>query len=476
VNDARLARALLVSVAFVWLATGVSVVHPYYREIGDSYLGRIGLPSWIMVATCAFEVALGLRVALGRASTWLVAFQLALVLGFTTILGVTEPLLLAHPFGVLSKNLPLLAALGTAWLVEREGFSSRAERLLRVGMASIWITEGLFPKILFQQSMELEVVRRSGLVPVEPSTFLLFMGAAQVASGIAVLVLDGRARRALLACQAASLLVLPLLVALPEPTLFVHPFGPMTKNVPILAGTVALVLASERRLPFLTARWRDLFLVSWNAPAELLTPHLPPGCELDLLDGKPVVSFVSLDFEETRVFGIGWPGHRAFPDVNLRFYVRRGDRRGVVFLRELCPNRLVAWVARAIYGEPFVAAPIASSRVETDDMVRVERVIRFGGRTHAVLVEATRATNVPGEATDAHFLKERGWGFSRDTCFEVRHPLWEVHEELRSHSLEVDFAQLYGPEWAWLGTTPPRSLVLARGSEVEVYPREKAQR
>src|SRR4051812_518021 len=120
-RDARTARALLVSVAFVWLATGVSVAHPYYRQIGDGYLAKLGLPSWLMVATCLFEIGLGVRVALGRASTWLVAGQTALVLGFTTILAVSEPLLLAHPFGVLTKNLPLLAALATAWLVEREG-------------------------------------------------------------------------------------------------------------------------------------------------------------------------------------------------------------------------------------------------------------------------------------------------------------------------------------------------------------------
>ncbi len=47
-------------IAFVWLATAVSVLHPSYRAIGKSYLDRIDLPAWLMFATCAGELVLGL--------------------------------------------------------------------------------------------------------------------------------------------------------------------------------------------------------------------------------------------------------------------------------------------------------------------------------------------------------------------------------------------------------------------------------
>ena len=46
---------------------------------------------------------------LGRATLATTALQVGLVLGFTTILAVSEPMLLVHPFGILSKNVPLLA-------------------------------------------------------------------------------------------------------------------------------------------------------------------------------------------------------------------------------------------------------------------------------------------------------------------------------------------------------------------------------
>jgi hypothetical protein len=105
-------------------------------------------------------------------------------------------------------------------------------------MALVWLTEGLFPKILFQQPMELAIVANSGLVPFSPALFLSMLGVAQAASGVAALLLKGPWLKALLVAQALALVVLPLLVSWQSPLLWVHPFGPMTKNLPIIVGTL----------------------------------------------------------------------------------------------------------------------------------------------------------------------------------------------------------------------------------------------
>lgn len=235
-------RLLRLSVAFVWLFTGLAVLHPYYRLIGHTYLQRLGLPDSVMYATCGFEVLLGLRVALGPASGWLTLLQVAMVSAFTVILACLEPSMLLHPFGMLTKNVPLLAVVVTAWLLEREGWTPRTTWLLRGGLATIWITEGLLPKVVWIQDSEIEVVRRSGLVPIDEVLFLHLLGGALALSGVLALVLRGGPLRAVLAAQLVALVVLPVLVSLPEPTLWVHPFGPMTKNVPLLAGTAVLLL------------------------------------------------------------------------------------------------------------------------------------------------------------------------------------------------------------------------------------------
>lgn len=228
------------SVAFVWLATGALVLHPYYRSVGHGWLSRLGVGDWAMYATCAAEVALAALLVARPFATSLTWLQVLAVATFTAVLAWLEPRLLVHPFGMLTKNLPLLSVVVAGWLLAREGWSGRATWVLRAGMAVVWLTEGLFPKILFQQSLELAVVENSGLVPFDASVFLRLMGAAQVLAGVAALLLRGRALGVLLWLQALALVVLPLLVSWQDPLLWVHPFGPMTKNVPILAGTLVL--------------------------------------------------------------------------------------------------------------------------------------------------------------------------------------------------------------------------------------------
>lgn len=233
--------------ASIWLLTGLLVLHPSYRVVGLAWLDRFALPGWLMWAACAGEVALGvtLVVASPRSRPLLWA-QLLPMAFFTTLLAWKEPLLLAHPFGILSKNLPLAALALARWRAASEGWTPRALWTLRAGMAVVWLTEGLFPKILFQQPMELAVVQRSGLVPFDASHFLVLLGLAQLLSGIAALALkpthpsQQRWLSWLLLAQAAALVVLPVLVSLDALELWVHPFGPLTKNVPLLLGTLAV--------------------------------------------------------------------------------------------------------------------------------------------------------------------------------------------------------------------------------------------
>lgn len=477
------ARWLRLSLMVVWVATGVLVMHPRYREVGGDYLARAGLPAWLMWATCLGEVGLGLRVGLGPASGRITALQVALVGGFTAILVAIEPGLLVHPYGVLTKNIPFLAVAVSAWLVEREGWTPRAEWLLRAGVAAVWITEGLGPKLLFQQQAELEVVAGSGLVPGDPARFLALLGACQVMAGLGALTLSGRWLRLLLGAQLLGLVALPLLVSIHDPQAWVHPFGPFTKNVPILVGTAFVLrrwgwrVAAPR--PFLTARWERLLVASYEVEPELLAPRLPPGVELDLRGGRAFVSLVSMEMRGVRVLGLPCPGLSSFTEVNLRFYARRGGRRGVVFVRELVPSRLVAWVARTAFGEPFSWARLETRTTEDAEGIDVERRIGWGERTYVLRARGRRPAVRPAPDGDEAYFIERYWGFGRDragrpTVFRVEHPPWAIYPVER-HELELDWAQIYGPEWARLREQQPVSVILAVGSPAAVYPADAGQ-
>jgi uncharacterized protein YqjF (DUF2071 family) len=226
---------------------------------------------------------------------------------------------------------------------------------------------------------------------------------------------------------------------------------------------------------FLTAEWRDLAIVSYPVDAALLRPRLPPGLELDLFDGSAVCSLVGFRFENTRVFGVRWPGFTRFPEINLRFYVREpgSGRRGVVFVRELVASALIAGIARAVYNEPYVRTPVRDRVQRSADGVRVE--YRFGRPSAAgsMIVDASAEASVPPESSAEQWFKEHSWGYGvtrrgRTLRYEVRHPVWACHA-VRSARVDVDFASVYGPEWRALAETQPISTVLAVGSEVAVF-------
>jgi hypothetical protein len=74
-----------------------------------------------------------------------------------------------------------------------------------------------------------------------------------------------------------------------------------------------------------------------------------------------------------------------------------------------------------------------------------------------------------------HWFKEHSWGFGTSRRgklirYEVNHPEWDVYP-VREFKFDVDWAKLYGPEWALMNGVQPASVVLAVGSDICVYPK-----
>ena len=233
-------------------------------------------------------------------------------------------------------------------------------------------------------------------------------------------------------------------------------------------------LGSESSRPFLTARWSNLGLVTYAVDQALLAADLPPGCELDLRNGDAFVSFVVFDFLDTRVKGVRWPGHVNFPEINLRFYVRQDGQRGVCFVRELVPKRLIAWIARILYNEPYVATAMRSEVTQDESHIETNHRFRFAGKRHEARLRGLRETIVPPDDSNEHFFKEHSWGFGRSRSgtlrrYRVDHPVWAIHPEATAE-LDVDFAAVYGEKWGFLRDRTPDSVVFAVGSKVAVYP------
>jgi uncharacterized protein len=225
--------------------------------------------------------------------------------------------------------------------------------------------------------------------------------------------------------------------------------------------------------PFLTAEWRDLLMVNFAVDPLLLAPHVPAGTQLDAHDGVTYVSLVAFRFVDTRVLGLRVPGHHAFEELNLRFYVRRERdnevQRGVVFLKEVVPRRAIAWIARAVYNEPYIALPMRHTIAGAPP--RVEYGWCIGGRWHTVAARAMGSGAVPGAGSREEFITEHYWGYTRQRDggtlgYRVEHPRWTVWPaELTERP---PLAPLYGETLA-AALTRPASAFIAAGSEVSVH-------
>jgi uncharacterized protein YqjF (DUF2071 family) len=224
--------------------------------------------------------------------------------------------------------------------------------------------------------------------------------------------------------------------------------------------------------PFLRAEWRHLAMLNFEIDPAVLHPLVPRGTELDSWNGRTHVSVVGFRFLDTSVLGIGIPFHRNFEEVNLRFYVRRkaedGRRRGVVFVKEIVPRAAIAFVARMLYNENYVALPM-SHRIDRG----VSYAWRFAGRENSLSLVAEGAPVAMLAGSEEEFIAEHYWGYSvqRDggtVEYKVEHPRWRIAKANEAR-LDCDAARLYGPQFAECLGRPPSSAFLADGSAVAVF-------
>jgi len=182
-------------------------------------------------------------------------------------------------------------------------------------------------------------------------------------------------------------------------------------------------------------------------------------------------------FLDTRVLSVAIPYHRNFEEVNLRFYVRRkssdGWRRAVVFVKELVPRVAIAWVARAFYGENYVALPMQHS-IGGENCSGARTVSYswwFHGAEHKLHIIIRGKGKYCATGTAEEFITEHYWGYARrrdgrTTEYRVEHPRWRVITAEKA-GLDCDVAEIYGDQFVEFLQTPS-SAFLADGSDVTV--------
>jgi uncharacterized protein len=233
---------------------------------------------------------------------------------------------------------------------------------------------------------------------------------------------------------------------------------------------------------FLNAGWRNLLMANYQTDPAILQKYLPPHTELDQFNGIHYVSLVGFLFMNTKVRGIGFPFHRTFQEVNLRFYVRYKERdqwkRGVVFVKEIVPKRLISFIANTVYGEKYVCLPMRHNWLTLDNNnISIEYYWKVKNDWNFLKAIATANAQTYAEGTEENFITEHYWGYTslankRTGEYQVTHPQWRIHNVL-SYDISCSTGALYGKEFVETLQQPPRSVFLAEGSDINVMSGKK---
>lgn len=221
--------------------------------------------------------------------------------------------------------------------------------------------------------------------------------------------------------------------------------------------------------------WRDLLFLHWRCDADRIASTLPPGLSVETFGGSAWVGLVPFRMEKIRVLGMPLPpGLNAFPELNLRTYVRdEKGRSGVWFYSLDAGDRFAVWGARTFFHLNYHLAQM-KVRSEKDGLSYTSRRHGMGPEKEDRFrwqppVEGL-AVAEPGSLE--YFLIERYRLFAWKRKTKRLYTGIVSHEPYRFRAVEVeewstrifDFNQ-FPPV-----TRPPDSCLAAPGFPVKIHP------
>lgn len=216
-------------------------------------------------------------------------------------------------------------------------------------------------------------------------------------------------------------------------------------------------------------------MVNYEVDADVLIPYLPRGVELDYYNNKTYVSLVGFMFANTRIFNLPIPFFGTFEEINLRFYVKRvvdgRVKRGVVFINETVPYKVVAWLANKLYRENYISIPTKNS-IKTGSTRQVKYQWKMNKQWNHLEVVAKMETEEMQHGSMEEFIFEHYFGFTKinnqiSQEYRIDHPRWLINK-VSDYSVRCDFENMYGKNFSNLSNVIPDSVFMAEGSAVSI--------
>jgi uncharacterized protein len=179
--------------------------------------------------------------------------------------------------------------------------------------------------------------------------------------------------------------------------------------------------------------WHDLLFAHWPIPVETMRAAVPSSLEIDLFEGRAWLGIVPFRMSGVRLrWTPALPGLSAFPEMNVRTYVRLDDRPGVLFFSLDATNPIAVGVARAWFHLPYFSARMTCAR--DGDAIRYAHRRTHAGAPPAELSASYVPTGSVFHArpgTLEHFLTERYCLYAAPDArrvwrAEIHHPPWPL--------------------------------------------------
>lgn len=127
-------------------------------------------------------------------------------------------------------------------------------------------------------------------------------------------------------------------------------------------------------------------MLHFAVDSQVLQPWIPKGLALDLADEKAYLSMFAFKVENNRMRAMpSIPWLSDFLEINLRTYVRSGEKQGIYFLSIEASKRPTVWLAKYLIGLPYEKADISRKegryRSTNPDRTRALDVVFDTGET-----------------------------------------------------------------------------------------------
>jgi uncharacterized protein YqjF (DUF2071 family) len=177
--------------------------------------------------------------------------------------------------------------------------------------------------------------------------------------------------------------------------------------------------------------WYDLAFIHWPVDPELLLLHVPKSFQLELFDGAAWIGVVP--FEMTAApHGSPIPCS-LFPELNVRTYVRCGDKSGVYFFSLDAASTLAVFGARTAFHLPYFHARMRVQRAN-DWILYDSKRIDSRGHDAVFRGDYRPVGEIFAAARDTleHFLTERYCLFlehnRKPYCVDIHHRQWQLQQ------------------------------------------------